>query len=163
MPTWPKDTMAAKIKFYGDPRGAHGVDKTWAAKNLVQVKPPFEMTFANKPVKSITIHKLCADALSAALNEIWQACDKNQAKVKKLGLSEYGGSFNYRLIRGSSNLSNHAFGIAIDIAPSGNPLGAKTGTMPKFAVDAFKAQGARWGGDYKGRKDLMHFEFVSPA
>jgi hypothetical protein len=28
-------------------------------------------------------------------------------------------------------------------------------------VNAFKNQGALWGGDYKGRKDPMHFEFVS--
>jgi hypothetical protein len=33
--------------------------------------------------------------------------------------------------------------------------------MPRFAVDAFKAQGFKWGGDYKGRKDWMHFEAVA--
>ena len=27
--------------------------------------------------------------------------------------------------------------------------------------DAFKRQGARWGGDFKKRTDPMHFEFVS--
>ena len=160
---WPEDTMRAKVAFYGDPRGAHGFDKAWATKNLTQVKPPFKMTFAGKPIKTITFHKKCADALSAALDDIWVGCGKSQAQADKLGLSEYGVAFNYRLIRGSSDLSNHSFAIAIDLAPSGNPLGAKKGTMPKFAVDAFKAQGARWGGDYKGRKDLMHFEFVSPA
>jgi len=35
--------------------------------------------------------------------------------------------------------------------------------MPQLVIDAFKHQGARWGGDYRGRKDPMHFEFVSPA
>jgi hypothetical protein len=161
MPAWPKDNLAAKISFYGDPRGPHGVNPKWFEDNVVRVTPPFKMTYAGKPIKTIAIHKKCATALTAALDEIWQACGKDQKKIDACGLSEYGGSFNYRLIRESSNMSNHSFAIAIDLAPSGNPLGAKKGTMPKFAVDAFKKQGARWGGDYSGRKDLMHFEFVS--
>lgn len=160
-PAWPKDTMAAKVAFYGDPRGPHGVNERWFAANVVKVVPPFRMTYAGKPIKSIAIHKKCADALRAALDAIWEACHKNQGQVEAYGLHEYGGSFNYRLIRGSSNLSNHSFAIAVDIAPSGNALGVTKGKMPKFAVDAFKAQGARWGGDYSGRKDWMHFEFVS--
>lgn len=161
MTQWPKDTMGAKIAFYGDPRGDHGVDEKWFAANVVRVVPPFRMTYAGQPIKSIAFHKKCADALSAALNAIWEACDKDQAKVDAAGLSEYGGSFNYRLIRGSSAISNHSFAIAIDIAPDGNALGVTNGTMPQFAIDAFKAQGAKWGGDYAVRKDWMHFEFVS--
>lgn len=158
---WPKDTMDAKIAFYGDPRGEHGVDEKWFSENVTRVVPPFHMKYAGKPIQTIAFHKKCADALLAALNEIWEACDKDQAKIDKAGLNEYGGSFNYRLIRGSSAISNHSFAIAIDIAPTGNALGVTHGTMPQFAVDAFKKQGAKWGGDYAGRKDWMHFEFVS--
>ena len=33
--------------------------------------------------------------------------------------------------------------------------------MPQCVIDAFKRQGALWGGDYKGRTDPMHFEFCS--
>jgi hypothetical protein len=160
MAKWPKDTMKAKIAFYGDPRGPHGVNNTWFSKNVSRVTPPYKMSYAKKPIKTISFHKKCAEALSAALDEIWESCDKDPKKVAKYGLEKFGGSFNYRLIRGSSALSNHAFAIAIDINPDGNALKTK-GSMPKFAVDAFKKQGARWGGDYKGRKDPMHFEFVS--
>lgn len=161
MPTWPKDTMAAKVAFYGDPRGPHGVNESWFSNNVVRVKPPWMMFYAGKAIQSIAFHKKCARALNAALNEIWAACGKSQKTVATYGLQEYGGSFSYRLIRGSSAISNHSFAIAIDLAPSGNPLGAKKGTMPRFAVDAFTKQGARWGGNYTGRKDWMHFEFVS--
>jgi hypothetical protein len=35
MPTWPKDTMEAKIAFYGDPRGPHGVNESWFSNNVV--------------------------------------------------------------------------------------------------------------------------------
>lgn len=158
---FPPDTMAAKVAFYGDPRGPHGVNETWYARNVVRVTPPFRMTYAGKPIKTISFHKKAAPALSAALQAIWEACGKDQAKVDAHGLSEFGGTFNYRLIRGSRNLSNHSFAIAIDIAPTGNALGVTKGKMPRFAVDAFKAQGFKWGGDYKGRKDWMHFEAVS--
>jgi hypothetical protein len=36
-------------------------------------------------------------------------------------------------------------------------------TLSRNVIDVFRAHGARWGGDYKGRKDPMHFEFVRPA
>lgn len=168
MAKWPQDTMAAKVAFYGDPRGDNGVDEEWFAQNVVRVVPPFEMRYAGKPIKSIAFHKKCVDALKAALDEIWEVCGKNQDTIDKHGLSEYGGSFNYRLIRGSSAISNHSFAIAIDIAPSKNGLNAPDadhdghpGVFPQFAVEAFKRQGFRWGGDYKGRTDPMHFEAVS--
>lgn len=164
MPTWPKDSMTAKAAFYGDPRGPHGVNGTWFNSNIVRVTPPYPMTYAGKPIKSIAFHKKCADALKEALSDIWIACNKDPKEIARYGLQEFGGSFNYRLIRGSaSNLSNHSFGIAIDIAPEGNALGVTKGRMPPFAVAAFDKQGARWGGRYQGRKDWMHFEFVSPA
>lgn len=161
MPIWPKDTLAAKLAFYGDPRGAHGVNDKWFEANVVRVVPPWQMSYAGTPIKTISIHKKCASALSAALNEIWETCGKDQKTVEKYGLNEFGGTFNYRLIRGSNSISNHSFAIAIDLAPSGNALGVTKGKMPAFAVAAFDKQGARWGGRYAGRKDWMHFEFVS--
>lgn len=161
MAVWPKDTMAAKIAFYGDPRGPHGVNETWYSNNVVRVIPPWKMFYAGKPIASIAFHKKCAPALKAALDEIWNVCGKDQAAIAKVGLQEYGGSFAYRLIRGSSAISNHSFAIAIDLAPSGNALGVTKGKMPMFAVKAFDNQGFRWGGRYSGRKDWMHFEAVS--
>jgi hypothetical protein len=32
--------------------------------------------------------------------------------------------------------------------------------MPSDVVVLFKQEGWRWGGDYHGRKDWMHFEAV---
>lgn len=158
---FPKDSMVEKIKYYGDPRGPHGVNEKWYANNVVRVIPPFRMTYAEKPIKSIAFHKRAAEPLRLALLDIWTHCEKDQKIIDGLHLNEFGGSFNYRLIRGSSSISNHSFAIAIDIMPTGNELGKVKGAMPKFAVDAFKAQGFKWGGDYKGRKDWMHFEAVS--
>lgn len=70
--------------------------------------------------------------------------------------------FADRNIRGSSTtLSNHASGTAIDLNAPKHPLG-KVGTVPankrKAIGDKARALGLRWGGDYTGRKDEMHFE-----
>ena len=147
---WPHDDMASKIAFFGKP-----------GTNLIPITPPYQLYYDKHPVKTITVNKMIATALLSVFNEILDKCGHDQSKVDAIGASEYGGCYNYRPIRGSSNLSNHAFGAAIDIDPDHNSLGAKIGKMPPLVITAFKNQGALWGGDYKGRKDWMHFEFVS--
>ncbi|EWT05045.1 peptidoglycan-binding protein [Intrasporangium chromatireducens Q5-1] len=70
---------------------------------------------------------------------------------------------NYRAISGSTTLSNHASGTAIDVNAPRHPLGA-TGTFSStqrtriHAILAYCDGVVRWGGDYSGRKDEMHFE-----
>jgi hypothetical protein len=71
-----------------------------------------------------------------------------------------------RPIRGGTQLSNHASGTAIDLNAPRHPLGA-VGTFSAAQRAAIRsilneAQGCvRWGGDYTGRKDEMHFEIVA--
>lgn len=72
-----------------------------------------------------------------------------------------------RPIRGkTTDLSNHASGTAIDLNAPRHPLG-KVGTFSAAQVRAIRAILAalggvvRWGGDYPGRKDEMHFEIVA--
>lgn len=72
--------------------------------------------------------------------------------------------YAYRPVRGqTSGLSNHASGTAIDLNAPQHPLG-KVGTVPAKLRAAISAQaralGLRWGGDYTGRKDEMHFEVI---
>lgn len=75
--------------------------------------------------------------------------------------------FAYRDISGSTDLSNHASGTAIDCNAPKHPLG-KEGTFSSKQVTAIHKIIAdcngviRWGGDYKGRKDEMHFEINVP-
>ena len=151
MSRWPHDDTASKIKFFGKP-----------GTNLVQITPPFQMYYDHHPIKAITVNKAIATALLAVFNEILDKCGHDQKKVDETGASAFGGCYNQRMIRGSStNISNHSFGAAIDIDPENNPLGAKVGKMPQLVITAFKNQEFLWGGDYKGRKDWMHFEAVS--
>jgi hypothetical protein len=154
MSPWPKDTQAARNAYYGDP----GRDEI--AAQMVPVVPPFAMYYEGRRVKSIMFHRKAAPALLAALDEIWDYCQRDQAKVDAAGVSKYAGAYNHRLVRGSSTKwSNHAYAAAIDLNAEENGLYAK-GNMPQFVIDAFCRQGAMWGGWYKGRKDPMHFEFV---
>lgn len=75
-----------------------------------------------------------------------------------------------RLVRGSTtDLSNHASGTAIDLNAPAHPLGVR-GTFSATQVRAIHAIVAdtggvvRWGGDYSGRVDEMHFEInAGPA
>jgi len=69
------------------------------------------------------------------------------------------GGYNYRNIAGTSKLSNHAFGNAIDINPQANPMGRNLVTDMPASVSAIAARnGFDWGGDWKSKKDAMHFE-----
>lgn len=85
------------------------------------------------------------------------------AEVEKLDPGECYG-YAYRKIRGSSSsVSNHASGTAIDLNSSKHWLGdvgtfsaAKRKAIAKILDDC---EGCiRWGGNYHGRKDEMHFE-----
>lgn len=153
MSHWPADNQEAMIAFYGKPESA-------VEAQLVSVIPPFRMTYEGGPIRAIRFHKKAATALLAALTEIWEAYGKDQTKIDAAGVSRYDGAYNPRMIRGSTTKwSNHAYGAAIDLAAADNGMGAGKGKMPKIVIDAFKRQGARWGGDYHGRTDPMHFEF----
>ena len=156
MTTWPRDDTASKNAFYGDFRSAG-----WQETNLVHMMAPFMMYYEKQPlVRGILVHKKIEAALGAVFGEIWTGCRQVQAAVDATGASDFGGCFNIRNIAGSSNWSNHSWACAIDLSPSTNGFNM-TPTIGHPVIDAFKRQGALWGGDYTGRKDPMHFEFVS--
>jgi len=157
MSTWPHDDTESKNAFYGD---FHSPG--WQDKNLVHLSTPFMMYYDKQPmVHGILVHRLIAPALVLAFNEIWDKCNHDVAQVAKVGASDWGGCFNIRRIAGSNSWSNHSWACAIDLSPATNGFNAGHGTLASIVVDAFKRQGARWGGDYHGRTDPMHLEFVS--
>ncbi len=93
--------------------------------------------------------------------------------------------FNYRVVQGTSSLSRHSLGRAIDINPHENPYAKvmKDGSLVMFkpelyaagyltdragkayaitatdqAYRAFTANGFTWGGSWNTVKDFQHFE-----
>ena len=152
MSRWPADNQRALMAFYGDP------GKNEVERQLVKYSPPFKMYFGKTPVKYLLIHKKCVDAFDDAFHKIWEYYNNDQATLDKLRISHTAGTYVKRMIRGSATRwSNHAFGGALDLDAENNGFNARN-TIPFPVIAAFKSEGMRWGGDYQGRKDPMHFE-----
>lgn len=157
MGPWPHDDTASKNAFYGN---FHSPG--WQDLNLTHYLPPFQMYYAKQPMRhGLLVHHKIVPALTEVFNEIWDHCHADQAVVDQLGVSDFGGCFNIRPIAESNNWSNHSWAAAIDLDPSRNGFNTGHGHMAQIVIDAFKRQGFRWGGDYHGRTDPMHFEAVS--
>lgn len=148
---WPKEAEAPE--FYGYSDGS----AKWEADNLVVFDAPYTLYMDGTPVKRIRCHKKVADSLKLILTKIL-ALYKTPEMLRHVGLDQYDGCYNYRPVRGRTRLSMHAYGAAVDFDAAHNPLGATHGTMPAEVVAIFKGEDWRWGGDYSGRKDWMHFE-----
>lgn len=149
---WPHDDTDSLLDFYGAPWKNPGL--------LTHVQPPFVMRYEGAVIHGILFHIKCAPALNTALAAIWEHYGHDQGAIDAAGLSNYSGSYNFRSIRGATRLSCHSFGAAIDIDAEHNPLGAAQGRMPAAAVDAFSSVAAMWGGNFRTRKDWMHFQFA---
>jgi len=85
------------------------------------------------------------------------------------------GGYNCRRIRGSDSWSNHAWGLAVDLNWSSNPMlrvswlidhhGAgfprsSWTDIPPEVVQLWTGAGFGWGGDYRNWRDAMHFEWL---
>jgi len=84
-------------------------------------------------------------------------------------------AFNYRTVAGTTRVSKHSYGIAIDFNPFQNPAVYNDGSIsPKgstydkkakgtitsttFITAELKKRGWTWGGDWNSLKDYQHFE-----
>ena len=120
------------------------------------------------PVRNGTVKIPLRAEAAPRLIEMIKWWDANVEPVATSGPNAGTWGYAYRTIRGyTTTLSNHASGTAIDINAPAHPLGARN-TIPADKVGPMRAKaaelGLRWGGDYKGRADEMHFEvIVSPS
>ncbi|WP_182525174.1 M15 family metallopeptidase [Nocardioides dongkuii] len=99
----------------------------------------------------VTCNKLIFPQLRAALQEI-----TDLGLAAKINPEEYAGCYYPRFIAGSTTLSNHSFGTALDMNVPGNGRGT-VGEMDRTVVAVFKKWGFAWGGDWN-YTDPMHFE-----
>ena len=128
---------------------------------ITQIVLPYPMYYDGKKVTKISCHKLVADKLLAIFNDILEFY--GQDAICDLKIDDYGGCFNYRLMRGGTKLSVHSWGCAIDLNPSRNLL-KETSKTARFArieykpmIDIFYKHGFESLGREKNY-DWMHFQ-----
>ncbi len=138
---------------------------------------------------------ICNKAIADDLLDIFRNLYNAHYQIDKIRLvDEYGADddlsclddntscFNFRTVEGSSSLSKHALGLAIDINPFYNPYvtypngkiritppgseiyADRNASFPHkidkndLAYKEFTAHGFTWGGDWKTLKDYQHFQ-----
>ncbi len=138
---------------------------------------------------------ICNKSIADDLLDIFSQLYAAGYQICKIRLvDEYGGDdtlsitddntscFNYRVVEGTTKLSKHALGLAIDINPFYNPYvtypnggirisppgselyADRSQNFPHkidkndLAYKLFKAHGFTWGGDWKTLKDYQHFQ-----
>lgn len=139
---------------------------------------------------------ICNEYIAQDLVEIFYELYYNEYQIQRMLLiDEYDGDdtasmednntscFNYRVVEGSSSLSKHAYGLAIDVNPLYNPYVTyeKDGTEKvspaaalgyadrsasfPYKIDEedlccrlFKEHGFIWGGNWNSLKDYQHFQ-----
>lgn len=143
---------------------------------------------------------ICNASIAQDLVEIFYELHRNEYMLEKvLLIDEYNGDdnasmednntscFNYRVVEGTSKLSRHAYGLAVDVNPLYNPYITyeKDGTeivSPAAALEyadrsarfaykideddlcckLFTSHGFTWGGNWNQSKDYQHFQKPLP-
>ena len=139
---------------------------------------------------------ICNKTIAEDLLEIFYELYQNGYQIESIKLiDEYNGDdtasmlanntscFNYRVVEGTTRLSNHAKGLAIDLNPFYNPYitynkdgsinispegseayADRSSSFPykidenDLAYKLFKEHGFTWGGNWNSVKDYQHFE-----
>ena len=139
---------------------------------------------------------ICNAYIAQELVEIFYELYRNESQLERvLLIDEYDGDdiasmddnntscFNYRVVAGSSSLSKHAYGLAIDVNPFYNPYitydkdgsqkvspaaaasyADRSASFP-YKIDEedlcyklFVRHGFTWGGNWNSSKDYQHFQ-----
>lgn len=139
------DTLKGSANLMSKNMGRWGnpTSPNWSENNITRI------TTHNG--KSVDVHKEAAASFLGFLNDL----EEQGYQINSLG------GYNLRTKRGGRSLSEHAFGNAIDINPSQNPMSKNFMTdMPANISELAAKWGLTWGGDWKNTKDPMHFEWT---
>jgi len=106
-----------------------------------------------------------SDSLQNVMKELIPLAQNNQTINRCI--FPCSGTFNYRIISGTNQLSPHSFGISIDLAvnkgdywkwSTKEAAEKRLNTYPSEIVEAFEKNNFIWGGKW-GHFDIMHFEY----
>jgi len=139
---------------------------TKSANGWPASKDRAEIGIKSFTVPGTNLKLACAEAVAPLLIGFANEFHSLIEHIDGGSLDDWG--YCYRDVRGNvGKLSNHSSGTAIDLNATKHPLG-KVGTFPNEKVPMIRAlakkYGLIWGGDYRNRKDEMHFEIaLTPA
>lgn len=120
-------------------------DPAWVRTHIATEQVPI--------LGAVTCNKAMLPQLRAALQEVVES-----DLADEIHPEEYAGCYYPRFIAGSSKLSNHAFGLAVDLNVPGNGRGT-AGEIHRGVVAIFEKWGFAWGGRWS-YTDPMHFELA---
>jgi hypothetical protein len=112
--------------------------------------------------KVVLVHEKIAEPLRRVAARIAEAMKHDRALAPFF--ESLGGTFNWRKIAGTDELSMHAWAIAIDLDTARANYWRNAAQFvwknqyPQAIVDAFEAEGFVWGGRWY-HYDTMHFEY----
>lgn len=114
------------------------------------------------PIPGTNIKIACADKVAPLLINFCKEFHELVEPINQGQLDDWG--YAFRMTRGSDKiLSNHSSGTAIDLNAIKHPLG-KSNTFTREQTNIINLlitkYGLNWGGNYKKRKDEMHFEIA---
>lgn len=136
-------------------------------KYLVTIQVPITTKQGKKTTAPLTIHKDVAESVKSALQ-----------KAQDAGFKVYEiQGFSWRKISGSTKMSQHSLGLAVDINVKENYCVYPNGkvdagsfwdpsrseySIPRGGAlyNSFKGIGWGWGGDWSSKKDYMHFSYT---
>ena len=134
--------------------------------NWVASKDAAELNIVSVSIEGTKVKVRCAKAVAPLIAGFCAEFHQLIEPIDEGALDDWG--YAFRMVRGSTDkLSNHSSGTAIDLNATQHPLG-KVGTFPSEKVPMIRAlakkYGMIWGGDFRHRKDEMHFEIaITPA
>ncbi|WP_242948681.1 M15 family metallopeptidase [Caloramator quimbayensis] len=153
-----KDFDPGRARCYSFFKAVYGNSKLQIEKNLTLVNTPFGSFNFNK-------NNSAAVNFKNVMIELSDLSLKNQSIRKNI--LPMSGTFNYRNIAGTNNLSAHSFGIAVDLSVNKNDYWKWTSrqngekrleSYPKEIVSIFEKNNFIWGGKW-GHFDIMHYEY----
>jgi len=117
----------------------------------------------------LTVHKKLAGEFKAVFDDMY--------KIKFRIKASQTAAYVWKTIIGTGTVSQHSYGLAIDINWNDNPCfynintdvsngyggyqpGKNQYSVTKEVISIWKAHGFYWGGDWQGKKDTMHFSYT---
>jgi len=142
--------LASHINYGGTGALGNPAEAGWRSSNIVPVPAPGGASF--------NVHRAAAPDFAGFLQDLSALGYKIDPKTS--------GGYNYRNIRGSNSLSEHAYGTAIDINSNANLYtrdGRKVTDLPPEVGALAAKHNLEWGGNWKDPVDTMHFQWRGPG